>query len=150
MISHPFFSLRPARETEATQIKDLIHLVGINPMDLDWKRFAVAVNEKNEMLGCGQLKTHGKDVLELASLAVFPEHRGRGIARALIEYLLKHSPRPVYLMCESTLGPFYEKFGFRGISYEEMPRYFQRISKLVGLVTTLAHREEHLLVMKLQ
>jgi hypothetical protein len=53
-------------------------------------------------------------------------------------------------MCESALGSFYEKFGFRGISYEEMPRYFQRISKLVGLATTLARREEHLLVMKLQ
>lgn len=144
------FSLRPARETESAQIKRLIHLVGINPIDLDWKRFVVAVNDRDEMLGCGQLKPHGKDILELASLAVFPEHRGKGIARALIEYLLKDSPRPLYLMCESSVGPLYEKFGFRGISYEEMPRYFQRISKLAGLVTTLARREEHLLVMKLQ
>lgn len=144
------FSLRPARETESAQIKRLIHLVGINPIDLDWKRFVVAVNDRDEMLGCGQLKPHGKDILELASLAVFPEHRGKGIARALIEYLLKDSPRPLYLMCESSIGPLYEKFGFRGISYEQMPRYFQRISKLAGLVTTLARREEHLLVMKLQ
>jgi len=56
----------------------------------------------------------------------------------------------LYLMCESALGALYEKFGFRAISYEEMPRYFQRISKLAGLVTTLARREERLLVMKLQ
>ena len=144
------FSLRPARETESTQIKNLIHLVGINPMGLDWKHFIVAVNDQDEMIGCGQLKPHGKEILELASLAVYPEHQGKGIARAMIEYLLKHSPRPLYLMCESSLGPFYEKFGFRGISYEEMPRYFQRISKLAGLVTTLARREERLLVMKLQ
>jgi hypothetical protein len=53
-------------------------------------------------------------------------------------------------MCESSLGPLYEKFGFRGISYDEMPRYFQRMSKLAGLVATLARREERLLVMKLQ
>jgi hypothetical protein len=53
-------------------------------------------------------------------------------------------------MCESSLGPLYEKFGFRGITREEMPRYFQRISQLAGLVTTLARREERLLVMKLQ
>jgi N-acetylglutamate synthase-like GNAT family acetyltransferase len=143
-------NIRPARESESAQIKELIHLVGINPMDLDWKRFIVAVNDKDEMLGCCQLKPHGKDVLELASLAVYPEHQGKGIARALIENLLKGSPRPLYLMCESSVGPLYEKFGFRGISYKEMPRYFQRISKLVGLVTTLARREEHLLVMKLQ
>jgi N-acetylglutamate synthase-like GNAT family acetyltransferase len=148
--SRPTFSLRPAHETESAQIKELIHLVGINPIDLDWKRFIVAVNDEDEMLGCVQLKPHGKDLLELASLAVYPEHQGKGIARALIESLLKDSPRPLYLMCESSVGPLYEKFGFRGISYEEMPRYFQRISKLAGLVTTLARREEHLLVMKLQ
>jgi N-acetylglutamate synthase-like GNAT family acetyltransferase len=143
-------TIRPAREMEAAQIRDLIYLVGINPMGLDWKRFIVAVNDQDEMIGCGQLKPHGQHVLELASIAVYPEHQGQGVARAIIEHLLKDSPRPLYLMCQSSLGPLYEKFGFRGISYEEMPRYFQRISKLAGLVTTLAQREEHLLIMKLQ
>jgi amino-acid N-acetyltransferase len=143
-------TIRPARETEAAQIRDLIYLVGINPMGLDWKRFVVAVNERDEMLGCGQIKPHGQDILELASIAVYPGHQGKGVARAIIEHLLQDSPRPLYLMCQSSLGPFYERFGFRGISYEEMPRYFQRLSKLAGLVTTLAQREERLLIMKLQ
>jgi N-acetylglutamate synthase-like GNAT family acetyltransferase len=142
--------VRPARETEAAQIRDLIHLVGINPMGLDWRRFVVAVNERDEMIGCGQLKPHGEEVIELASLAVDPEHQGKGVARSIIEYLLKDSPRPLYLMCESRLGPLYKKFGFRPIPYEDMPRYFQRISKLAGLVTTLAQREERLLIMKLE
>ena len=142
--------IRAAREAEARQIQDLIHLVGINPMGLDWKRFVVAVNERDEMIGCGQLKPHGPDVIELASLAVYPESQGKGVARAIMEYLLKDSQRPLYLMCESGLGSLYEKFGFRPIPYEEMPRYFQRISKLAGLVTTLAQREERLLIMKLQ
>ena len=144
------FTLRPAREADFSSIKGLIHLTGINPMGLDWKRFVVAVNNQDEMIGCGQLKPHGTDSLELASIAVFPEHRGKGIARAIIEHLLGNGPRPLYLMCESSNGPLYEKFGFRGISHEEMPRYFQRISKLAGLVTTLAQREERLLIMKLQ
>jgi N-acetylglutamate synthase-like GNAT family acetyltransferase len=146
----PTFTLRPARESESARIRDLIYLTGINPMGLDWKRFIVAVNDRDEMMGCGQLKPHGTDILELASLAVYPEHRGKGIARAIIENLLANSPRPLYLMCESSLGSLYEKFGFRGIAYDEMPRYFQRISRLAGLVTTLARREERLLVMKLQ
>lgn len=143
-------TIRPAREIESAQIQGLIHQVGINPMGLDWKRFVVAVDDRGEMIGCGQLKPHGQEVLELASIAVYPEHRGKGVARLIIEHLLKDSPRPLYLMCESALGPLYEKFGFRAISYEEMPRYFQRISKLAGLVTTLARREERLLVMRLQ
>mgnify|MGYP001199862352 CR=1 FL=1 len=143
-------SIRPARETDAAPIRDLIYLVRINPMGLDWKRFVVAVDDRAEMIGCGQLKPHGQEILELASIAVYPEHQGNGVARLLIEHLLKDSPRPLYLMCQSSLGPFYEKFGFQAISYQEMPRYFQRMSRLAGLVTTLARREERLLIMKLK
>jgi N-acetylglutamate synthase-like GNAT family acetyltransferase len=143
-------TVRSARETEAAHIRDLIHRVGINPMGLDWKRFVVAAGDHDELLGCGQLKPHGPDVLELASIAVYPEHQGKGVARLIIEHLLKDSPRPLYLMCESGIGPMYEKFGFRPVTYDDMPRYFQRISKLAGLVTTLAQRQERLLIMKLQ
>ena len=143
-------TIRSARETDAAQIRDLIHVAGINPMGLDWKRFVVAVDDRDEMLGCGQIKPHGRDILELASIAVHPEHQGKGIGRAIIEYLLQNSPRPLYLMCESSNGPLYEKFGFREISYNEMPRYFQRISRVAGLVTTLARREERLMIMKLK
>jgi N-acetylglutamate synthase-like GNAT family acetyltransferase len=144
------FSLRPALESESRVIKDLIHLTGINPMGLDWRRFVVAVDDQGQVIGVGQIKPHGSDVLELASIAVYPAYRGQGVARAIIEYLMQNSPRPLYLMCVSSLGTLYEKFGFRGISYEEMPRYFQRISKLAGMVSALARREEYLLVMKLQ
>ena len=144
------YTLRPARESESGVIKDLIHLSGINPMGLDWKRFIVAVNDQDQVIGIGQLKPHGTEILELASIAVFPEFRGTGVARAIIEYLLKESPRPLYLMCESSRGSLYEKFGFQVIEYAEMPRYFQRITKLAGLMTTLARRDARLLVMKLQ
>ena len=144
------FTLRPARETEARVIKDLIHLVGINPMGVDWKRFVVAVNAQDEIIGIGQLKPHGREILELASIAVHPEYRSQGIARAIIEHLLKNGPRPLYLMCESSNGPLYEKFGFRSIPYDEMPRYFQRISKLAGFASTLSHTNERVLIMKLQ
>lgn len=150
MTGDSMIKIRPARESEAGTIRELIHLVGINPMGLDWRRFVLAVNDREELIGCGQLKPHGQEILELASIAVYPEHRGKGAARAVIEYLLKDSPRPLYLMCESAMGSLYEKFGFRPISQEEMPRYFQRVSRLAGLVTTLARREERLLVMKLQ
>jgi N-acetylglutamate synthase-like GNAT family acetyltransferase len=146
----PNYILRPARESESGQIKALIHSVGINPMGLDWKRFIVAVNDRDEMIACGQLKPHGTDILELASIAVVPEHRRKGIARGVIERLLKDSPRPLYLTCVSSIGSLYEKFGFVSIPYKEMPRYFQRLSKLAGVMLTLSNRNETLLVMKLQ
>lgn len=146
------FSLRPARETDAAAIKDLIHSAGINPLGLDWRRFLVAVDERDRIIATGQIKPHGAnaEVHELASIAVVPEYRGQGIARAVIERLLKDGPRPLYLTCVSSLEPLYEKFGFQTVPYEEMPRYFQRISKLAGLVFLLTNRGESLLVMKLQ
>jgi amino-acid N-acetyltransferase len=144
------FTLRPARETDAGAIKDLVHSVGINPMDLDWKRFLVAVDAQDQVIATGQIKPHGKDVHELASIAVLREYRGQGLARAIIEHLLVNSPRPLYLTCLSSLEPLYQKFGFVSIPYEEMPRYFKRMSKLAGLAFWLASRNESLSVMKLQ
>lgn len=144
------YSLRPAFEAEAAAIQDLIHLVGINPTGLDWRRFLVAVTPEGRIIACGQLKPHGRDLLELASIAVLPEHRGEGIARAVIERLLTGSPRPLYLTCVSRLESFYARFGFHTLEYDQMPRYFQRLSKLAGLVFTLSRRGETLLVMKLK
>lgn len=144
------YTLRPARETEDAAIKSLIHVVGINPMGLDWKRFVVAVDSRDQIIATGQIKPHGRDIHELASIAVVPEYRGQGLARAIMEHLLQESPRPLYLTCISSLEPLYQKFGFYSIDYDEMPRYFQRISKLVGLVFLLASRDEKLLVMKLK
>lgn len=146
------FTLRPAVETDSPAIKQLIHEGEVNPMGLDWKRFIVAENLQGEVVGCGQLKPHGKEVLELASIVVKTGYRDQGIARALIEHLLASGPRPLYLMCRSRLETLYEKFGFRAIPYDEMPRYFQRIAKLAGWVETVARfgDGEGLSVMKLQ
>ena len=146
------FTLRRARATDFPVIKQLIHDGEVNPMGLDWKRFIVAENLQGEVVGCGQLKPHGKDVLELGSLVVRTEYRNRGIARAIIEQLLAGSPRPLYLMCRSRLEPLYERFGFRAIPYAQMPRYFQRIAKLAGWVETVTRfgQGEGLSVMKLQ
>jgi N-acetylglutamate synthase-like GNAT family acetyltransferase len=146
------YTPRPARETDFPSIKQLIYAGEINPMGLDWKRFVVAVSPDGKVIGCGQLKPHGKETVELASIVVSSGYRNQGIARAIIEHLLADSPRPLYLMCRSRLEPLYEKFGFRSISSEEMPRYFQRISKLAGWVETVARSGEGdgLSVMKLQ
>jgi N-acetylglutamate synthase-like GNAT family acetyltransferase len=141
------FSLRPATEADSSSIKDLIHRVGINPMELDWRRFVLAVDGSGKMLGCGQLKPHGKDVIELASIAVEPSHQHQGIARVIIEYLVAQGPRPLYLTCRSRLGSFYEKWGFHAIESAEMPAYFRRLSRLVNAMA--AFMNDKMLVMKL-
>ena len=141
------YEIRPALESESAQIKALINLVGINPTGLDWKRFIVAVNAEGQVISCGQLKPHGTDILELASIGTLPEYRGQGIARAIMEELLRKSPRPLYLMCIAHNGPMYEKFGFQTIENKEMPRYYKRIKKLFDVTDVFRRSSEELLVM---
>lgn len=146
----PDYEVRPALEKESTQIKDLINLVGINPMGLDWRRFLVAVEGSGRVIGCGQIKPHGADILELASIGVMPDYRGQGIARKIIEMLLEQNPRPLYLMCVEHNGAMYEKFGFRPIEYDEMPKYFRRIKNLFNAAKLVHKVDEGLLIMKLE
>lgn len=119
-------------------------------MGLDWKRFIVAVNDSGQVIGCGQIKPHGADIRELASIAVLPEYQGQGIARAVMEQLLSTTPRPLYLMCVSKRESLYVKFGFKPIPYEAMPRYFQRISNIFRVADVLRRSGEELLVMKME
>jgi N-acetylglutamate synthase-like GNAT family acetyltransferase len=142
-------TLRSARETDFPAIKALIHEVGINPTRLDWRRFTVAETSGGQFIGCGQLKPHSDGTLELASLAVIPSQRGKGVARVIIQKLIAGVPRPLYLTCRSSLRPFYEKFGFRGIIGAELPTYFRRISKLAGLLNALSIVQDKLQVMVL-
>lgn len=141
-------TLRAATQADDAAIKALIHSAQINPMDLDWRRFILAVTPDGEMVGCGQVKPHSDGTLELASIAVRPAWRRRGIARRLIERLLAKSPRPLYLTCASGLRPLYEKFGFRALSESEMTPYFRRLSRLATVFMKMA-RGQTLLVMKL-
>ena len=140
-------TLRPATADDAAGIKALIHLVRINPMDLDWRRFLVASSADGELVACAQVKPHADGTLELASLAVRPAWRGRGLARRLVERLLSQSPRPLYLTCRSSLGIFYEKFGFRSLAFSELPPYFRRIQRLADVF--FFRKDETLLVMRL-
>lgn len=101
------------------------------------------------MLGCGQLKPHGRGIIELASIAVEPSDRNKGVARAVIEYLINQAPRPLYLTCLSSMGVFYKKWGFHPVALDEMPTYFRRLVKLVKMIPSWGDDADDLLVMKL-
>jgi amino-acid N-acetyltransferase len=141
------FHIRPATEADAQGIKALIHAVQINPMGLDWRRFVLAEDASGTVLGCGQIKPHEPGVRELASIAVWPQYRGQGVARAIIERLLEDNQDVLYLMCMPPLRALYEKFGFREIEADEMPRYFRRITRVMRVVTKFV-REDYPRVMK--
>jgi len=142
-------SIRPANAGDAAAIRRLIHTVGINPLGLDWRRFRVVEAPSGEMLGCGQVKPHADGSRELASIAVWPQYRGMGVARAVIEQLLSENQPPLYLTCRSSLRPLYEKFGFQVLPVEAMPPYFRRVTRLFRLLRRVWPGPEDLLVMRL-
>ena len=136
-------------ETDASDIRVLVHQAQINPLDLDWPRFIVAVNPEGELIGCGQVKTHRDGTRELASIVVASGFRNQGVARAIIEHLTAQYPGTLYLTCRPSLGAFYEKFGYQIIQEGEMPVYFRRVSHLFRLMSkTGILGGESLLVMR--
>jgi N-acetylglutamate synthase-like GNAT family acetyltransferase len=144
------YLIRAARKEDFPAIRSLIREGQINPFDLDWRCFLVADSLDGELLGCGQIKSHADGSRELASIVVREQARGQGIARAVIEELLRQqAARPLYLMCRNALGALYSKFGFRPIEYQEMSPYFQRISRLERLLNRRGNPSERLLVMRL-
>jgi N-acetylglutamate synthase-like GNAT family acetyltransferase len=142
------YSLRQATAADARAIRRMISTVHINPTGLSWHRFILAIDSQGTIIGCGQLKPHSDGSLELASIAVLPEWRGRGVARSIIEYLLEPHLGKLYLTCRAELGSLYQKFGFQVVESAEMPPYFKRVSGLVNLFPRLKRQSDRLLVMR--
>ncbi len=144
------FFLRQAESSDMPAIRSLVRAVRINPTGLNWQHFIIAVTEGNEILGCGQVKTHRDGSRELASIAVVESARGLGIARAIIERLLsEHKDRPLFLMCRASLQSLYDKFGFHTAGMVDLPVYFRRIKRIERFLNANSPATERLLVMRL-
>jgi len=141
-------TVRPAAPADAAAVRSLIYRVRINPTRLDWRRFVVAVDREGRLLGCGQIKPHPDGTRELASIAVRPEYRRQGIARAVIEHLLAHHPPPLYLTCRTPLEALYVKFGFYPLAPDQMTPYFRRVSNTFNVLARLFPRLVGLSVMR--
>jgi N-acetylglutamate synthase-like GNAT family acetyltransferase len=149
-LDRPLFTLRPATSADQAEIKALIKAVRINPLGLGWRRFVVAEDENGRFIACGQIKPHRDGSRELASLAVRPEWRKRGVASAIIHHLLTPytGKQAIWLTCVSRLAPFYQQFGFQEIANpQEMPPYFSRVYRLYNLFTRLSKQSDYLAVM---
>lgn len=139
--------LRPATPDDQAAIRSLIRQSQINPIGLNWHRFIVIVDERGRLLACGQIKPHRDGSRELASIAVAPDQRGKGLARSVIECLLEQAGPPLYLTCADRLRGFYERFGFRVLAVDEMPGYFRSIYRMFNWLARLVRSQRRLLVM---
>lgn len=142
------FTLRNAQPADMRTIRRMVWAERLNPMQLRWQNFLVAVNGDGEIIGCTQVKRHGDGTRELSSVVVLKSYRGLGIARALIEHWLSVEPPPLELTCRESLQVFYRRFGFASLRFDQMSPYFKRISRLVAWLIRLVGRKEGLAVMR--
>lgn len=143
------YTLRRAGRRDALPIRGLVYRTGINPLGLDWRRFWVVSDPQGRVVACGQVKIHRDGSRELASIAVAPGHRGKGLARAVIERILESVEGPLYLTCRPQLRELYQKFGFAVLlDPAEMPAYFLAVWTLARRIGRVVPRFGGLLVMR--
>jgi N-acetylglutamate synthase-like GNAT family acetyltransferase len=141
--------LRPATAADQDTIVQIIREAEINPMDLKWPQFLLAVDDATgEVVGTGQIKRHRDGSHEMASIATVPAYQRRGIAHQLIEELVRQHVGVLYLTCMDNMESLYQQFGFRTIEASEMTSYFKRITKLAKTFLFLSAAGRKLLVMK--
>lgn len=158
------FTLRPATAADQPVINKIVRDAGINPMNLDWPRFIVAVADDTNpvgagldttsnqpvhqpdpplreiVIGVGQIKPHSDVSRELASIAVIPAWRGRGVARAIIQTLLAGETGDIYLFCRDGLESFYTRFGFYTVAKAGLPPVMARIHRFGNLMASVGSR----------
>ncbi len=139
-------TIRAATEDDQPKIRRLIKEVHLPRMNLQWANFVVA-EEDHEVVGMGQVKSHGDGSRELASIAVVPGRQDQGIGSAIIQALLSRERGVVlHLSCRRELEGYYERFGFKRLESAAYPPYFRRTTLLISRITRFFGL--HLLVMR--
>jgi N-acetylglutamate synthase-like GNAT family acetyltransferase len=87
------------------------------------KEYVVA-ESGGRIVGCARAKALPEGGTELASVAVARSHRGRGLARSLVQMVLLGARHPVYAL---TLVPgMASRAGFEPMAAAELPPSLQR------------------------
>lgn len=103
--------LRTARPEETGWVNEQYARVRFIPSDA---RDVVVIAELDgERAGLGRLVEAGEDACELGGMYVDERFRGRGVARAIVEELIRRAgAREVYCIPFADLEPFYASAGF--------------------------------------
>ncbi len=126
------FHIRKARMSDVDAIHELIcyfaerHKMLFRTKDELYERireFRVCYDMQNHIIGCCALSIMWLDLAEIRSLAVHPEHFGKGIGRLLVEDSLREAKelgiKKVFALTYET--GFFQKIGFKIIDKSQLP-----------------------------
>jgi len=116
----PLLEIRPATADDQLAIRTLVRGEHLNPIDLDWRRFTVAI-DTDGLVGAVQLRKHGEGSRELGSLVVRADARHRGIASQMIDTLLCGETARVFTITRPAFIGYYARWGFRRIEPDAAP-----------------------------
>lgn len=128
-------------ENEMDLIRSYVNEFRLDDEDLKTTQFLVARSAKSELLGFGRLRKH-PDSLELCTLGVLPDYRGRGIGKKLVSQLIACAGEDLYVVC--IIPDFFKKFGFEMV--KEIPDSIKRKFTICTIVLAV---EEPYFSMKL-
>ena len=114
------WQLKPAQAADMPGIEELIAEVDGDRVDLVADQFVVAKDEDGKILGCGRLRPY-PEFCEIASLAVAPDGRSKGLGREIVNSLLSRFQGPIYLICEYNVVEFFRRFDFALLPESAMP-----------------------------
>jgi N-acetylglutamate synthase-like GNAT family acetyltransferase len=117
--------LRKATAADAEWINAAYQAVGFQPSDVEHELLIVA-EVNGDHAGIGRLVPAGENACELGGMLVFDQYRHRGLARTIIDELLRHANgRTIYCIPFADLEPIYAKAGFVRFAGDEaaLPEY---------------------------
>lgn len=103
--------IRPAVADDQSAIVTLVRSERLNPTNLDWRRFTVAISD-GTLVGAVQVRHHKDGARELGSLVVKPAFRRQSIAKTLIDAVLRDVSDTVWIVTGHDNVGHYAAWGF--------------------------------------
>ena len=108
--------VRAATAADAAAIRALVRgEPRMNPTGLHWPNFVVA-EVGGALVGTAQLRPSGRGAVELGSLVVRADQRGRGLAGRLVDAALARATGRVLVITAAAHAGHYERRGFRRVA----------------------------------
>ena len=138
--------IRAGRASDLGRIRELVVSEAMNPLQLDPARFSVAEDAGGRVVGCGQVR-QGDALVEVRSLVVDAELRGRGLGSELLAALLSRAPRgrDVHLLTIGSRVDWYERFGFR--ETDDVPTLEMKVERCLGTAVAKLAAQDRCLAM---